>query len=753
VTQASRGGRPLALYGAVLLSGAAGLTWEVMWQHHATLALGASAFGAAITLASLMAGMGIGALCAQSLLRRGRIARPLLAYGACELAIGGSGLLVAPALALVADLDARWYTTSPTLARSAQCLGMALSLCVPSAAMGATLPLLAAHAEVARTRIGWLYGLNTLGAVVGVVSATFLALPAVGVRNTEMLAAALDAAVGIWAIRFAGPGAVRASSLRPSRRPPIGALALSALSGTSVFVLEVSWFRSIRAAYESTTESFAIVLAAFLGSLALGAAIAVPLRRRFPLALPVVLTLAAAGVLCATPLVDQLDRFTPTHGGDLAAQLARLGTVFAILVLPVTTQGLVFPWLLEQHAPDARTGSLYAANTLGAVLGAVVAGFVLLPWIGATHTSWLAAAPYALAAAVLAEGAPARAGLLAALVASALVASTLGAGTARDRVQGFGADEQFRQVLYVAEGPDSTVWVTIEARTAMRKLVIDGFTASGEGVGEHYMAWMGHLPALASPRLDRALVICFGTGQTANAVRRHAPGQLDIVDLSAGVLRAAPLFPSNQRVLEDPRVRATVMDGRAFLRRHPAAVYDLVTLEPMPPNFAGSNALYSREFYQLVRSRLSATGAVAQWVPFHLLEPAHTRAIVATFLAVFPHARLWVDPVSDTGILLGGTQPFRIARSSIPLDLSAEQIEQAFLLDAAGLARLASGARVITDDNQLLAYGKERFERYHRGRRWAHRMTQANLTAVRAASRSAAPELEERGSAWPSSSR
>jgi hypothetical protein len=186
----------------------------------------------------------------------------------------------------------------------------------------------------------------------------------------------------------------------------------------------------------------------------------------------------------------------------------------------------------------------------------------------------------------------------------------------------------------------------------------------------------------------------------------------------------------------------------------------------MPPNFAGTNALYSREFYALVSARLSATGAVAQWVPFHLLAPPHMRAIVATFIDIFPHARLWVDPVSGTGILVGAPRPFRIARSSVSLDLSPDQIEQAFALDAAGLARLASGAGAVTDDNQRLAYGKERFERYQKGRRWGRRMLEANPDAVRAAAaptrktpmphaadheRQTAPD--RRRSAWPSSSR
>jgi predicted membrane-bound spermidine synthase len=159
----------------------------------------------------------------------------------------------------------------------------------------------------------------------------------------------------------------------------------------------------------------------------------------------------------------------------------------------------------------------------------------------------------------------------------------------------------------------------------------------------------------------------------------------------------------------------------------------------MPPNFAGTNALYSLEFYRLLHARLSERGVAAQWVPFHLLAPEHMRAIAATFLEVFPHSRLWVDPVGQTGILVGASQPFEIGPSRAPLDLSPEQIEQAFRLDEDGVRRLASGARLVTDDNQLLAYGRERFERYHRGRQWGHRMHEANLAAVRAAAQATPP--------------
>jgi spermidine synthase len=157
---------------------------------------------------------------------------------------------------------------------------------------------------------------------------------------------------------------------------------------------------------------------------------------------------------------------------------------------------------------------------------------------------------------------------------------------------------------------------------------------------------------LLHPAPRRALVICFGTGQTANGVRREGVERLDIVDVSPAVLSMAPLFPSNERVLQAPGVRPIVMDGRAWLRRT-SLRYDVVTLEPMSPRFAGTNALYSLEFYRLVAARLTPEGVAAQWLPIHLLSPFEAASIAATFQAVFGDASLWLDPVDHTGVLLG----------------------------------------------------------------------------------------------------
>ncbi|MBP7252528.1 MAG: spermine synthase, partial [Alphaproteobacteria bacterium] len=219
-------------------------------------------------------------------------------------------------------------------------------------------------------------------------------------------------------------------------------------------------------------------------------------------------------------------------------------------------------------------------------------------------------------------------------------------------------------------------------------------------------------PMLLHPNPRDALVICFGTGQTSNAVRRENPDHLDIVDLNANVFKLAHFFEKNQNVLDDPRVQPMVMDGRAYIRRT-VKNYDVITLEPMPPHFAGVNALYSQEFYQHARAKLRPDGVIAQWLPFHLVAPYYIASIVKTFHSVFPNAILWIDPVSTTGILLGtkddqaafGTQWPGFARTPITRGLDETGVRQAVLMTKRQLNLFDAKATIISDDNQLLAYG------------------------------------------------
>jgi predicted membrane-bound spermidine synthase len=698
-----------------------------------------------VTLGALMGGMGLGGLLAARLARGSALRGPLRAYGIAEIAIGLSSLAIAPGLEWLAAVDARVWTSAPALAPLVRLVGTALLLLAPAIAMGATIPILAPAARRLDSNLATIYALNTAGAVAGILAVTFLVLPAVGVLRTTLIAAAINLGVGVWGIALGGEGdppqATRSSGW-PARR----ALALAFSSGFVIFALEVSWFRSIRAALQSTTEAFAIVLAAFLISLSIGAALAGWARRRGWDALGVALPLGGLSVLAVTPLIDRLDLIlAPSLDTSVAPSLfspglglVRFAWVFSICGVPATLLGVVFPSLLAEHDTTAGSGRLYAANTVGAVCGALVTGFLLLPSIGATHASWLAGAVVCMAATLHRRSFRTLLAAASAGIVGLAIAATGESESARRRVQGHGWPRHGK-VEFVREGADSTTWVlTLSPR--VRILVIDGFIASAQRRAASYMHWMGHLPALAARTLERALVICMGTGQTAAALRRHGP-ELTIVDLNAAVFEAAPLFPSNEGVLDDPAVRPVVMDGRAFLRRTRER-FDVVTLEPMPPNFAGSNHLYSREFYELVRDRLAPGGAVAQWVPIHLVSAEHMRAIVATFHDAFPYTRLWQSPVDKTCVLVGALAPWRLREPDTALVYGIEELGRQMILDYDDVERLASGALRVTDDNQLLSYGVDRFARgTQAGLEWSVRLASENtavlLEAAQARSRKA----------------
>ena len=728
----------MAVGGLVLTAGAAALSWEVLWQHHASLALGVSAFGTALTLAVTMGGFSAGALLSGRVLARLAIP-PTRLYGLLELVIGLAGLLLAPGFSVVTRLDAGMYSLWPSLAPAVHIGSIVAVILVPAMAMGATVPILGLVARGTGQSLALLYALNTLGAAAGTLLVAFVAMPALGVSGTTLLVAAVDVCVFVACMALpvplaagpdAGPGANPEPQDAASRPPvrPIGRGTPSLWAHVAVFVtgfatfgLEVAWFRSLRSSFLSTTDSFAVMLAAVLLALGLAARLASRFGRAaadgpgggttpWPAEYGPARTLAASGVVVVafTPVIERFDLMAGFSIGPRVLTLFAMSfwaTAPAVLLLGVT-----LPALLDRARTPTVWGRLYALNTAGGIAGAIVTAWMLLPAVGFARAAW------ALGAIAAATGLAGIVGRLrwigaAALVGVLVLSASLESSVGRSRIQGRVAAREYR-VHRFSEGADATVSV-IEYRNGNRALVIDGFQAASEMRLNHYMDWMGRLPMLVHPAPRNALVICFGTGQTANGVRREGASSVQVAEINAAVLEMAPFFPTNEGVLDDPAVSVVVMDGRAWLRRT-ERTYDVITLEPMPPNFAGVNALYSREFYALVEARLNEGGVVAQWVPFHLITPATSRAIAQTFRRAFPDAFLWLDPVTPTGILIGtrggagGAPSFPgLARPAIGRDLSDEAVREGVLLPPAQLARYVDGAPVITDDNQFLAYGDE----------------------------------------------
>ncbi|HEY5284754.1 MAG TPA: fused MFS/spermidine synthase [Polyangia bacterium] len=730
---------------AVILSGFAGLSWEVLWQIKSTLALGVSARGTALTLVITMGGMSLGAAVMGRILRHHPQARPGRVYALLEIVVALSGLAMLPGFGAIETVDSALWQVSPRLAPFVHLLSILFLLGGSAVAMGATLPVFGALASRSRLSVATLYAANTGGATLGVLAVSLVILPAAGVALTTALMVSIDLLVSLLAWTLVDrpcanqPGseqATTAESMPPSPELTSRDLLTAFVTGTATFLLEVAWFRSLRATFQSTTDSFAIMLAAVLGPLALGAAMAPTiLRRTGTRRLPHLLAGAGILVLGLTPAVERLDQFLPViaHSYELAI-LCRLLGALLLLGPPVFLLGTVLPVLLAASREPSAQGRLYALSTVGAIVGSLAAAWLLLPTVGATATACIAGLILAAYASVLAK-ARGRA-MIVGLASLALLGAFLGrSGVGRLRVQSQTVERGHR-VLAEHQGPDATV-STIELANHDRVLVIDGFETTAETATAHYMAWMGRLPMLLHPNPRDALVICFGTGQTAAAIEDEQIESLDVVELDAAVLGMSTYFPSNHGILAKPNVHTHVMDGRAWLRRTDRR-YDVVTLEPMSPEFAGTNALYSVEFYRRMERVLKPGAIVAQWVPFHIVPPAAAAGIVAAFVTVFPDALLWVDPRDGTGIVVGRrageTQPLGqawpgFARPFRRRDLSPEQITASAWLGPEAVARYASLAEPVDDDNQALAYGRLSFHRLRLG----GNIVQANFALLKKA--------------------
>jgi spermidine synthase len=709
-----------AIHALVFMAGVAALSWEALWQLEASLAIGISAKGTALTLATTMGGMALGAALMGRALRGRDVVRPLRVYGALEILVGLLGVvLFLPGLGVVERLDGSIYVGRETFASVVHVVGLACVLGPPAVAMGATIPVIGLVARASRSSLASLYAANTAGACVGVLIASFALLPYLGVARTAQVIALLNLVVGATAIGSTLRDTTKGDAPRDASRTPTRAAWLVVVaSGFLSFALEVAWFRALRAAFLATTQGFAVMLATVLLALYAGARFVPWLEKK---KIPLGATLAAAGVavLLATPILERFDALAAASALETSWMRipAWIAAAFVVVGPGMVLLGTCLPWVLDRYVDPPQWGRAYAANTLAAVAGAVLGGWVLLPALGFARTSWLLGAAAMACGLPLLAGKRSRALALGATAAALVIAISAESGVGRRRVIS-NLGSSVARVVAFEEGPDSTIAVT-EAADGVRVLLIDGFAASsGPTAGAHYMIWMGRLPMMLHPAPREALVICFGTGQTANAVRNEGPSGLDIVDLNAAVYRMAPFFDANEHVLDDPRVHANVMDGRAWLRRIDRT-YDVITLEPMPPTFAGVNALYSREFYETAARRLNAGGILAQWVPFHILSLHDALAIVATFQAVFPDSILWIDPKGATGIVVGRkgeARDFGAAwpglegvRASIPRDLDGELVRSRVTASPLVMAEYGKQGEIVTDDNQMLAYGPKRY--------------------------------------------
>ena len=706
-------------YLLALLSGAMGLAIQSVLLRQAQQFFGATAQVTAIVVAVSLAGLALGGVLVAPLADRAqkplRLAAVLLALcGVCaaagsELAnfVEQGGLFAVVATFPSAPLGGfGWLLLAVLLVLPANVL------------LGAVLPALARasiyRAPQLQTMIGSLYSLEALGAAVSAIVTAFLLIPAFGQQETLWLVTATAALVCgmilLLPLRTLSAEFLQQATFT-SMQPPVkspGDAALIAsvvLLGVASLGMEIVWIRLLILVLGGDNYSYAIVVASFLFGIAVGATLARCLAPRLaaPLRTLAWLQLGAAGSsLAILPLFAWLacgpgQRWLATLAGDSQTMLAgRFALCFALLLLPAILLGGCLPvaashWMRSLGGVSRRSGRLFAASAAGNVAGSLAAGFVLLGAVGvqASLVVFSAIALGAAAAAVIAQ-LRSRGGIangsfklpaawwFQAIVVGLAIGYCVGwPWFAPSRYLAFDEQSGEFEVVYYREGPVATVMVMRDRIDSDRRLMsVDGVVI-GESRGgvDEKQQMLAHLPFLLRPPRDSQKILTIGLGTgilSGELARQTGVAKVVCVELSPAVIEAARRFNDlNGRIFADPRVTVACGDGVAFLRAGNELFDAIVSDAKSRPGHAGNAAFFSRDYYQLCRSRLTDDGVLVQWLSME--TPPHAlRIMLHTFIESFPHSYIAVD-APDAVYLIGGKQALALDAAQMQRHLQSAQ--------------------------------------------------------------------------------
>jgi len=818
-----RGRQPAGGAGIIVLcfflSGATGLVYQVVWLRLLGLVFGHTVYATTTVLSAFMAGLALGSLLAAR--RMARLKNLIAVYGWLEIGIGACCALLPVTLDSAAPL---WVGLSNALGLPYHGLLLVefvlvfALLVIPTTLMGATLPVLSqalgSGGGPARRDIGALYAINTFGAVLGVALAGYVLLPAMGNRATSLIAASGNIVAGIVALTLGrrvsprvgtpstleeapgaaldGGAAVPAGGFEPVPGAALTTAAL-AISGAVSMLYEVGWTRALALAIGSSTYAFTSMLLAFLVGIAGGSALysrLSPERRLSPAAF----ALLQAGIGVATGAIILFFERAPEvfllalrwSWAPEFVQAAQFAVSAGALLIASLLIGATFPCavaVVAQNRTDIgrQVGRLYGANTFGAIVGSIVAGFVLMPVLGTQATLKAGAAVNLLLAAALfaarARGEfrwrwPLAAGCVAAAAGALLlphwdqrVMSSGAAIYARfyvnaSRAQDLASLLRSQRIVYYRDGLSATVAVSQAGEHYF--LRVNGKLDAGTAGDMPTQLMSGHLPLLLHQDPKNVLVIGLGSGITAGAVSRYPIERVDVVEIEPAVVEASRFFRGlHGGVLDDQRVRTVIADGRNFLLTTRER-YDVIISEPSNPWMSGLASMFSEEFFRLARERLRPDGIMLQWIQAYNIRPEDFRMVVNTFRSAFPAASIW-NPVRGDFLLVG-------RRESRPIDL--DQIRRRFdgiplvrrdlerigvrawpgilgffMLNDADTARFARGGGLNTDDRLPLEFSAPRALYLETGEtnwRLVHQFRQAPLPEVTASSRPALEDADAR---------
>ena len=647
-----------------LASGAAGLIYQVVWTQDLVLVFGNTTQAVVTTVTAFLAGLGIGALVGAAI--GPRLRHVLVVYGLAETAVGCLALLMPLAFDLIATLFRHAYLSLPPLEVALIRFALAFVALTPvTLIMGMTLPILTRHLVRSDpdvgVRIARLYGLNTLGAVVGSVASGFILIEFLGLRGTTYVAVALNIGAGVGAVLISRTLPKTVETRSPVTKPRSRLqgrqrllLAVTFASGLVSLALEVLWTRVMLQGTGSSIYVFVAVVTVFLIGIAAGSLVYERQKHRAPQMAALGACLALAAGLALVPLV--LSNITGPDGLPVAVAF----------ILPVTALlGYAFPLTVRLFVDSAAVASrgvgfVYAANTAGCVVGTVTAGFVLIPTVGANASILILCLVQATIGTALvirfARGKllqPILGGLVTAVLVLMFFVPAARLTYVQRAIVPAGARTQHFE--------DSAASVDVAAGTPLsRNLLINGRGITRLTIDTKLLAY---IPKVLRPNATSMLTICFGMGTTYRSsiiLGLHTTA----VELDPTVPTVMSWFYSDaSRYIRSPLGHIVISDGRNYVRLSNKR-YDLITIDAPPPVWsAGTVVLMTHEFYQEALQRLAPGGVLASFIP-------NSRGFQKLFYRTFEHTFRYVTVIhganSNYGnYLIGSEAPLRFSASAI----------------------------------------------------------------------------------------
>lgn len=696
-----RGWESALLCSLFFFSGLAALIYEVVWFSMLRLVIGGSALSLGFLLAGYMGGLCLGSL-GYSRLKNLPLS-PLRRYALMESGIGLLGLLIPFLMPLISEFYVGTVTHGPFSFIIRAAVG-AILLIPPTMLMGATLPAVADHLETSPHRtakVGYLYAANILGAVAGCLGTGFILLQYGDTWSASLIAVSINLIIAVVAWVYTPDSSpsppqdqLPESTSNPSEFRWI--YVVLGLSGLTALGAQVLWTRLLSLLFGPTVFAFTIILAVFLIGLSLGSALGSWIAKRNPNPIRS-LWFAQCALIVSMPIcyylsIHQIPFWSPFFGDwrrlvigepmemvfKCVNDLLQAGVVMG---LPTLSWGASFPLAIAvignaQKKASPYVARLYAVNTVGSILGALLFSLWLIPTIGTQNGHYVLLTLSAFSACLMLPALnrtsriSTRPGLGPSLkwsYATMTFLSLMGAamvyfsGPLPSGLIGFGWQyNQYKSVpeLFKGEGMNASVAVT-QPEPNKRLFHVNGKTVASDAFQDKRLQrLLGHLPALLHPSPDSVLIVGMGTGMTAGTFATY-PGfeRIVLCEIEGLVVEAASKYfkIENNAVVQDDRTQVVIDDARHYLSVTKEK-FDIITSDPINPWVHGAAALYSEEYYELVKAHLNPGGLVSQWVPLYPSSLEAIKCELATFIKAFPNATFWYTHYGDI-VMLGQVGP------------------------------------------------------------------------------------------------